>query len=170
MLRKVVVPFLLSVSALGVSLQATAAPISSSLIHATATTNASSVGALSSRSLNWYCEKADSKGKGFRGSMSATLTHFANGVREIKVNSVTIHKLGGQSGGSKANFEAHVKKHNASFASAYSHDNLKQDGSANTLNWRLSTANAWVYPDTLQIKFTFDKSGIDPTCTSNVAI
>ena len=170
MIKKFAVPFLLCVSALGVSLQATAAPVSSPLIHGAVPQSASSGGAMSSRSLNWYCEKSDSKGKGFKGYMSATLTHFANGVREIKVHSVNIYKLGGQSGGSKANFEAHVQKNNVTYASGYSYDNLKQDGSANALNWRLSTAGAWQYPDTLKIKFTFDKSGSDPTCTSNVPI
>lgn len=168
MIRKVVVPFLLSASALGMSLQAHAAP-TAPLFNGSVVTG-SSAGTMSSKSLNWYCGNTDSKGKGFRGNMVATLVYLPNGVREVRVSNVNIHKLGGQSGGSKANFEAHLMWADATVKSAYSYDNLKQDGSTNQLNWVLSTANTAFNPDKLKIKFTFDKSGSDPTCTSVVSL
>lgn len=168
MIRKVLVPFLLSASALGMSLHAHAAPIAP-LLNGSAMIG-SSVGPLSSKSLNWYCSHTDSKGKGFKGNMVATLVYLPNGTREVRVSNVNIHKLGGQSGGSKANFEAHLMWSSATVKSAYSYDNLKQDGTANQLNWVLSTANTAFNPDKLRIKFTFDKSGGDPTCTTDVSL
>lgn len=169
MIRKAVVPFVLAVSALGLSLQAHAAPASTLAIGSQVLNNASA-GIMSSKRFDWYCGKTDSKGKGFRGNMLATLVYLPNGIKEVRISSVNIHKKGGQSGGNKANFEAHLTYSDAYLKSAYSYDNLKQDGSVNNLNWVLSTANSAFTPNNLRIKFTFDKSGSDPTCVSNLAL
>lgn len=160
MLKKLMVPFLLCSAFAGVSAHANASSISGASV--------ASAKVVSTKSIYWSCGVATSSSKGFRGDMHGTVKTFSDGRKDVHISRVNIHKHGGQGGGNKANFEAHMTGWNgsATFASRYSGDNMKQDGSNNNVNMSMAAYNS----NSLRFKFTFDKSGNDPKCTSNIAI
>lgn len=123
---------------------------------------------VSTRTINWYCGVNTSSSKGFRGYLTGTLTTYSNGYKVVSIPQVKIVKLNGQQGGNKANFEMHLTGRGFTYASAYSADNLNQGGGWNQVNMVRSAYASQA--DNLRIKFTFDKSGSDPSCTQNLPI
>ncbi|MFL1416343.1 hypothetical protein ACI77M_08965 [Pseudomonas fildesensis] len=155
MFKKVVAPFLICASLAGFSMQANAIVTGGTLV--------------STRTLQWHCGVDTSGGKGFTGYISGTLKTYSNGRKVVSIPHVRISKSGGQQGGNKANFEMHATGQGFYFDSDYSADNLKQDGTWNNVNMAVSSYSSNMV-NNLRIKFTFDKSGSDPSCTQNLAI
>jgi hypothetical protein len=164
MFKKVVAPFLICASLAGFSMQANAATPALGFVGAAS----SSSSLLSTRTLQWHCGVNTSSSKGFTGYISGTLKTYSNGLKVVSIPHVRISKSGGQQGGNKANFEMHMTGQGFYHASAYSYDNLKQTGAWNNVNMVVSSYSGMV--NNLRIKFTFDKSGSDPSCTQNLAI
>lgn len=160
MFKKTIAPILLCATLAGLSTQASA-------ISFNVNTGINSP-VVSTQPISWYCGVETGGGKGFRGTVTGVATLYQSGLRTVHISNVKINKLGGQAGGNKANFESHLVGYGGSayFDSKYSGDNMKQDGSANNVNMHLGARGA----ETLRFKFTFDKSGADPSCTSNIAL
>lgn len=162
MFKKVVAPFLICASLAGFSMQANAATPASGFGAAS-----SSSSLLSSRTLYWSCGASTSSSKGFTGWISGTISTYSDGRKVVSIPKVLIAKHGGQQGGSKANFEMHLTGYGFTHASVYSYDNMKQNSTWNNVNMTLTSYSSMV--NNVNVKFTFDKSGSDPSCRQNHA-
>lgn len=82
----------------------------------------------------------------------------------------TIHKNNGQKGGNKANIDLirdiAQRSYDRKKVEHKSPDNMKQDGKSYGLD--LYSRDAGFVGDKIDVKFTFDKSGADPKCTTSL--